>query len=141
VRRDVAVAIIGLLVAACSSGVDDEPKTPWNTDKCTPGTVRGCTCGDESGLAKCDFNALWGLCDCSGDVTIEPDTVLPGDATSVTPTSANLPAIAASVSGVGRLHSEQYELQIVIGPTSPISSVASETFAVSLGPVCTHCDK
>ncbi len=123
------------LLLACSSTTTEEPVTPWNSEKCVPGTLRGCVCGDEAGVESCDFNGLWGDCDCSGDIVIEPDAILAGDAKSVTPSNANLPATVSPVAGVGRLKSENYELQVIIGPTSPVSSAQSENYGVQLGPI------
>lgn len=131
-----SLALIFCLPLACSTtGSSEDPVTPWNTEKCVPGTLRGCTCGEEPGVESCDLNGLWGACDCSGDVVIEPDAILAGDVKTTGPSKANLPATVLPVSGVGRLKSEHYELQLIIGPTSPVSAAQSEHYTVQLGPI------
>ena len=123
------------LLFGCSSPTTEEPITPWSGEKCVPGTLRGCDCSDGSGIEKCDLNGQWTTCDCSSDIVIDPDTILAGDAKSVSPNQANMPSTVSPVSGVGRLKSENYELQIIIGPTSPVSSAESENYGVQLGPI------
>ncbi len=134
-RLTMMLTISFLLLCSCSSPTTEDPVTPWTGDKCVPGTLQGCDCGDGSGIEKCDLNGQWTLCDCDSDIVIDPDTILAGDAKSVTPNQANMPATVSPVSGVGRLKSENYELQIIIGPTSPVSSAQSENFSVELGPI------
>ncbi len=130
------LVLFSTMPLACSSTTKSkDPVTPWNTEKCVPGTLRGCSCGEEPGVETCDLNGLWGACDCTGDIVIEPDTILAGDAKTTGPTQANLPATVLPVSGVGRLKSENYELQIIIGPTSPVAAAQSENYSVQLGPV------
>lgn len=129
------MVICWCLQLSCSSKTTDEPITPWNTEKCVPGSLHGCTCGAKNGVTICDYNGLWETCDCTGDIVIDPDALLPGDAKSTPPSQANLPATVSPVSGVGRLKSENYELQVIIGPTSPTSAAGSEHYKVQLGPI------
>ncbi len=127
-----AMVLATLWAAACST---DTEGTSTPSNPCKPGTYKACVCGEVAGYALCTFTGRWADCDCSGDVTIDPDLLVEEDAgegPGPGPGAPGAPSTVVEAAGVGTLTSENYKLQILVAPARPIAEAQSESYRLRL---------